>query len=1245
VTARAPSGARGELALERLRRAAELPAAWEALRAPAQLGVARPVLEALEAAAIPGLSTRYLVARRGGAPVAGAVLHRVTIDLAAQRFSWAADVVRRARELERPDLLAFRALMCGLNVSQGRDDVVSGAAPPPLDVVLALAAAAEEAAEAQDLDGVVFGHLHPDRLPAFAPLRELGYLLLPSLPYASLPVAWGSLDGYLDALRSGYRRQARADLARRDAARVEVAPGLDLAVHAEAFLPLYRQVVERAEQRIEVLNAAFFRALAAAWPERTELVGLRRAGELVAGAAVARAGDRLVCLEVGLEYALRDEAGLYQALLLALVERACALGARHLDLGQTALEAKSRLGAEVVPTWLLVKARSPLVAAALRVERAHLRPEPLPRRRVLRGRPPLPEAPPQREAEEEAAAGGDYARHVNPELAGLLGLFRLDRTWVLGEGVLLRDADGREALDLAAGYGALPFGHNPAFLWDAVLALRDRHAPQLVQGSLAEGPGRLARALCQVAPAGLERVVFASSGAEAVEVALKAVRARRRRPLVVVAEGGFHGKTLGALSATPSRHDQAPFFAPAPGFTAVPYGDLGALERLLAARADETAAFLVEPIQGEAGVVVPPPGYLRGAREACTRHGVLLIVDEVQTGLGRTGRLFACEEEDVHPDALVLSKALGGGLVPSAACLLSAEAWSEELALRHSSTFAGNALAAAVGLAVLARLGQDGGAFLAEVRRKGALLRARLEATAARCPAASAVRGRGLMLGVELGGVEAVGSPSLRQLGREKRLVPLLCAYLLERHGVRALPPLAGRTTLRLLPPLDVPDQALVQAADAVDDALARLQAGDARALAAPLLDPPARRRAIAPVADPRPRPTPAPVPAAGRDVGEAAPAGRFGFLVHPLDLSSYRGFEPSLAGADDRELAGFDRLLREVVDAVEISRVRLRSAAGARCEGWFIGIPLTARALAALPPQAALRWIRAGVAAGRARGAEVVGLGAYTSIASAGGLRLADAGVRLTTGNAYTVATAVEALRHGARALGMDPARATCAVIGAAGSIGRAVSLGVAPGVKRLILAGNAARPDALERLRAVEAELAARDGPRPEIEVTVDLRAAAEEAELVVSATSAVGAVLRPEWLRPGAVVCDVAQPADVASEVERTRDDVLVLDGGVVALPEPISLGWDFGFPPGQAFACMAETMLLALEGPGRPGPVEPRVEPERVAELEQLAARHGFRLAGLRRGGRPIAAAELARLRERLGRRPAPVDLGA
>ncbi|MEX0732168.1 MAG: aminotransferase class III-fold pyridoxal phosphate-dependent enzyme [Aquisalimonadaceae bacterium] len=232
----------------------------------------------------------------------------------------------------------------------------------------------------------------------------------------------------------------------------------------------------------------------------------------------------------------------------------------------------------------------------------------------------------------DSAEAAYFRDHVNPTVANILSLLRLDRHYVRGEGSLLYDADGRRHVDFVAGYGAVAFGHGPAFLDAALHDHLTRREPGLVQPSVLGPAARLARRLTELAPAGLTYAWFSNSGAEAVEAALKACRAATGRPGVVYTQRSFHGKTLGALSATGAEKYQQPFFARLPDYHAVPYGDLAALRTLLAERAAAIACVILEPIQGEGGIVVPPDGYLRGVRELCDRHDVLLVLDEVQTG-------------------------------------------------------------------------------------------------------------------------------------------------------------------------------------------------------------------------------------------------------------------------------------------------------------------------------------------------------------------------------------------------------------------------------------------------------------------------------------------------------------------------------------------------------------------------------------------------------------------------------------
>jgi acetylornithine aminotransferase len=316
---------------------------------------------------------------------------------------------------------------------------------------------------------------------------------------------------------------------------------------------------------------------------------------------------------------------------------------------------------------------------------------------------------------------------------------------VRGEGVYVWDADGRRYLDLLAGIAVNALGHAHPLIVQAVTTQLTTlghisnffaSAPQIV---LAE---RLVELLGQ-ANGTDARVFFCNSGAEANEAAFKAAR-RTGRTKMVSTEGSFHGRTMGALALTGKAAIREPF-EPLPGeVTFVPYGDVAALE---AAIDDQTAAFIVEPIQGEKGVVPAGPGYLRAAREITARHGALLIIDEVQTGIGRTGKWFGHSGTGVVPDLVTLAKGLGGGM-PIGACVGIGEAGRLLGPGQHGSTYAGNPVACAAGLAVLHAIERDD--LLANVRAVGAHLTEGVNAL--RHPAVAGVRGEGLLLAIMLTG-------------------------------------------------------------------------------------------------------------------------------------------------------------------------------------------------------------------------------------------------------------------------------------------------------------------------------------------------------------------------------------------------------------------------------------------------------------------------------------------------------------
>jgi len=317
-----------------------------------------------------------------------------------------------------------------------------------------------------------------------------------------------------------------------------------------------------------------------------------------------------------------------------------------------------------------------------------------------------------------------------------------------GEGVYLYDEQGRRYLDMMSAYSAVSFGHSHPEL---VRALTEQ-AGKLAITSRAFHTDRLGpflETLCRVT--GMARALPMNSGAEAVETGIKAARkwaykvkgVAGGRAQIIVAEGNFAGRTttiVGFSSEAQYRDGFGPF---APGFLRVPFGDAAALE---AAITPDTAAFFVEPIQGEAGIIVPPAGYLKAVREICTRHNVLMICDEVQTGLGRTGRMLACDHEGVKPDGLMLGKALGGGLLPVSAFLARDDVMAQFTPGDHGSTFGGNPLAAAVGLAALGLLERD--QLARRAAESGEYLIAQLRKLGH--PAITDIRGKGLLIGVQI---------------------------------------------------------------------------------------------------------------------------------------------------------------------------------------------------------------------------------------------------------------------------------------------------------------------------------------------------------------------------------------------------------------------------------------------------------------------------------------------------------------
>ncbi len=394
-----------------------------------------------------------------------------------------------------------------------------------------------------------------------------------------------------------------------------------------------------------------------------------------------------------------------------------------------------------------------------------------------------------------------YSRHINPYLAKLMA-FAGFGVEMRGEGCYIYDHEGRKFLDCLGGYGTFSVGHRHPKVVEAVQSQLGNMALS-GKAFFSKNGADLAELLSEITPDGIEYAFFCNSGTEAVEGALKFAKGATGRAKIISTTESFHGKTLGSLSVMGREKYRKGFEPLLPGVEFVPFGDSAAA---ISAIDDSTACMIVEPIQGEGGIRIPPDGYLKDLRIACDRHGALLIFDEVQTGLGRTGKMFGCDHEGVCPDIMPLAKALGGGVMPLGAIVGTEAVWEavySQNPLSHTNTFGGNPLACAAGLAGIRVIQEEG--LVERSAVQGKLLKEGLQSlTLQHSDLVKEVRGRGLMIGMEF---------------QEDEVGELLVAQLL-KYGVCVAYALNNPKVIRFEPPLTIETEQIHFALDAVEKAL-----------------------------------------------------------------------------------------------------------------------------------------------------------------------------------------------------------------------------------------------------------------------------------------------------------------------------------------------------------------------------------------------------------------------------------------
>lgn len=346
----------------------------------------------------------------------------------------------------------------------------------------------------------------------------------------------------------------------------------------------------------------------------------------------------------------------------------------------------------------------------------------------------------------------------------------------------------------------------------------------------------------------------------------------------------------------------------------------------------------------------------------------------------------------------------------------------------------------------------------------------------------------------------------------------------------------------------------------------------------------------------------------------------KFGFLIHPISAKKDVARKYPIANYLPESFIEFAMTYKSPMLVSHITGIK--SKTGVEAEGVFVGCPLCVKQFMTLPPEFCYKRIIQSIQVAQKYGAKIVGLGAYTSVVGDGGITVAK-GVdcAVTTGNSYTISTAIDGSLKGAKIMGKDPAKSNIAVVGATGSIGRTCAMIYSDIATNITLVGRN-----MDKLNSVKGEL----NPNCKITVTNNVAEGIKDADIVVTVSSAVDSIIEPEYIKSGAIICDVARPRDVSVKVAKERNDVLVMEGGVVSVPGDVDFNFNFGFPPKKAYACMSETMILALEGKYENFSLGKELSIDKVKEIKSLAAKHGFEISGFRSFEKAVSEEDIKKI---------------
>ncbi len=796
----------------------------------------------------------------------------------------------------------------------------------------------------------------------------------------------------------------------------------------------------------------------------------------------------------------------------------------------------------------------------------------------------------------------NYGKFCRPLLTQLFKSIELDAVYQKAIGNYLWRIDKEnnfvKVLDLAGGYGANLFGHNHPDIKSTLIELYDRDVPFLAQSSCRSGAAKLSKKLNRYT-SGEYITIFTNSGTETVEASLKHAYFKYKKPIILAIKGAFHGKTLGAIQVTSA-------------FNA-PFSNLGFKVFFLDMKDSKTwekaekimknvSALIFEPILGEGGIKVVPENLVEWIIQMRKQHDFSLIVDEIQTGLGRTGQFFASSVYGIQPDCICLSKSLGGGLVKVGALMIDKNHFVKEFSLIHTSTFAEDDSSSFVAIKALEILEKDD--LMDRCTSQGAYILKKLNKLQAQFPKqVKSIRGKGLMIGVEFFDFQDSSSNMLHVLSIQNYLGYVYAAYLLNVHNIRVAPTLSQPNTIRIAPSAYITKQEINVFISAFHHLCQVLLDEDVIKLTCFSNNLVYKSKVSF-----KPRKTRRECPRVSNKVA---------FLGHFIKAQDAILWDPALAQIKASKLNNYLSKTSSILNPAILDQVHVKSITGDEVHLSFIGLNLTSKEIVKSMKHRETKWItdKIEIAVQMAKdiGCKVVGFGGYTSIITNNCYKLRKhTDIGLTTGNSLTVGMGKLSILQASKKQNIQLDKSTLGVVGATGNIASVYSIIMAPVVKKIILI---VRDLEAPKLRSLVQNIK-KQAPDTIIKTSNKLQDL-DTCSVILSASNSNEPIIFPEHLqRNPIVICDIALPFDVSPEVYIKRPNALVIKGGIVKLP-PVFSNEEFnisGIPldHGTAFACMSETIIMGLEGIQTNGSYG-RIAHFQVNEMMTLAKKHGFSLA--------------------------------